>query len=454
MQPGRAAIAGKRAQWPAFSRAARWCAFAMLTAALAPASPAALLTLDEAEARALAANPTARAARLEALAARQRTLQAYARHLGEADLVAIGNRYEGARLVRPITGPLTPAAIASVPFDQDQLHYGLTWQIPLFTGGALLAGDQAARLAESAAGAQAEHAVAEVRYNVRATYRSVLGLGHALEAAAAYQVALEADEASARLRVETESWSRADAAKVGFALASARARRASLEAQQRGALAVLSALVGEDGATQFELVDASAPAPEAAPAADLVASAQGQRRDLAAARGGAEALALRADAARAGFLPQLAFSGSYLLNNSPSVGTPISVYELAIVLRIPLLSNFGRVAAVREAEASAAAATERARAKALEVRAQAIEALGRVEAARAALEAGKAQRALGAEVARVEKLKLQAGTGKVEDYLGARAQELDGETGFWQGHYALQSAFDYLALVTGTGGSK
>lgn len=454
MQDGRAAAGSANTRCPASGKSARRFVFALAVVALASPAFAAPLTLAEAEARALAANPAARAARLEALAARERTLQAYARHLGEADLVAIGNRFEGARLLRPITGPLTPAAIASVPFDQNQLHYGLTWQIPLFAGGALLAGDQAARLAETAAGAQAEHTAAEVRFSVRTTYRNVLGLRHAMEAAIAYQVALEADEASAKLRVETESWSRADAAKVGFALASARARRASLEAQERGSLAVLAALVGDDAETQFELEEAAAPAPDAAPAGELVATAQGRRRDLAAARGGAEALARRADAARAGFLPQLAFAGSYLLNNSPSVGTPVVVYELAIMLRIPLLSDVGRVAAVREAEASAAAATERARGKALEVRAQAIEALGRVDAARAALEAGKAQRALGAEVSRVEKLKLEAGTGKVEDYLVARAQELEGETGFWQGHYALQNAFDYLALVTGTGGSK
>jgi hypothetical protein len=52
----------------------------------------------------------------------------------------------------------------------------------------------------------------------------------------------------------------------------------------------------------------------------------------------------------------------------------------------------------------------------------------------------------------VEHLKLEQGTGKMEDYLTARAQEMQGETSYWQGLYALQNAVDYLDFVTAQGG--
>ena len=71
--------------------------------------------------------------------------------------------------------------------------------------------------------------------------------------------------------------------------------------------------------------------------------------------------------------------------------------------------------------------------------------------AQAQSEAGRAQRSLGAELARVERLKLEQGSGRVEDYLAARAQELAGETAYWQGLYALQTAVDYCDFVTGKG---
>lgn len=434
-----------------------WSPVTVLVAVLVPwvarGSP---LTLAAAEARAVAASPAARIARLEAVAAGERTGQAYARHLGEGDLVGFASRYEGARLVRPITGPITPAVMAAMPFDRDQLHYGATWQIPLFVGGALVLGDQAARLAERAAEHQAAQSIAEVRYDVRAAYRSALGVRHALDAAIAYEAALARDDESARLKLRTEAWSAADAAKVSFALASARTRHAALEAQQRNAAAMLGALMGEAApAAGYELEDLSEEPVAAAPGSPDApfASAAAQRPDLEGARESAGAQAKRAGAVRAGFAPQLAFAGNYLWNDGRSLGRPLETYELTLVLKIPILSDVGRAFSAREADAAAAQAAERVRAKELEVRGQVTDALGRVATARAALDAGKAQRVLGAEVARVEKLKLDAGTGKVEDYLAARAQELEGETGYWQGLYALQSAYDYLALVTGTGGT-
>ncbi len=413
------------------------------------------LSLAEAERRALAGSPGARVARLEAAVAHQRTMQAYARHLGDVDLIATANRYEGARQVKPITGPLSPATMAAMPFDRDQLHYGAAFQIPLFTGGALVHSGQAARLSEHAAADQAAHALEEVRYNVRVAFRSALGVRHALDAAIAYEQALAQDDASARLKVETEAWPFADGAKVSFALASARARHALLAAQLRDAQQALGALMGDETDEEYELEDMTAePASAGEPAVDdAVARAQSARRDLAATREAVEAQAHRASAVRSSFWPQLALVGSYLWNDGRSLRRPLETYEITLQLKIPLLSGVSRMFAAQEADAVAAQLTERQRGKALEVRRQVIEAFGKVGAARAALDAGKAQRALGTEVARVEKLKLEAGTGKVEDYLTARAQELDGETGYWQGLYALQSAHDYLALVKGTGGT-
>jgi outer membrane protein TolC len=424
-------------------------------AGFAPLAWSEPLTLDQAVTRARAANPSLRAARLDALAAGARTTQAYARHLGDLDLVGTASRYEGARLVKPITGPLNAAAMGGLPFDRDQLHYGVTWQLPLFAGGALVGGDRAARAAEQAYGHLSTRSQQEVWFAVRTTYRAALGLGHALAAAEAYEHALAQDEASARLKVETEAMSSADGAKVQFALASAHARRAALAAQQRTALAQLAALLGDDpGTAAYELSDLpEPPAERSAVLPTLTAGALGQRPDLSAAREGAEAQRLRGSVVRAGFWPQLVFTGSYLFNDAPSVGAPLRTWELGLAVKIPLLGDVGRVAAVREASAATAAAAERERAKAREVESQVVDAIGRLEASRAAFEAGTAQRRLGVEVARVEKLRFEAGTGRIEDYLTARAQELEGETGYWQGLYGLQAAHDNLDLATGQGGT-
>ncbi len=427
----------------------------LLLGALARPARAETLTLEAAVARALQANPSVRAARLASVAAQARSGQALARHLGDADLLGGASRFESRRLIAPLAGPVTPAVIAGLPFDRDQVHYGVAWQIPLFVGGALVEGDRAAELAEAAARSAEARAREELRYNVRAAYRSVLVVRHALAAAGAYEEALARDDASARLRVETAAWAPADAAKVSFARASATARAAALAAQLRSATGLLAALLGEDpAAARYELEDLpDEPIRAAPPAAELGEIALARRSDLRAAGEGAAAGRARVAATTAGFWPQLSFVGNVFENRGVLIDRQVETWELTLQVKIPLFSDLGRFHAAREARAAAAEAEERARAKALEVAAQVVDAEGRVEAARAALAAGRSQRALGAEVARVEKLRFEAGTDKVEDYLSARASELDGETGYWAALYALQSAHDYLELASGTGGS-
>jgi outer membrane protein TolC len=149
------------------------------------------------------------------------------------------------------------------------------------------------------------------------------------------------------------------------------------------------------------------------------------------------------------FTPQLSLSGSYLRNTAPSVTHSFDTHDFNVNLRIPIFDGGRRLRSLQEADANLAAARERERAKSLEVQAQVREAQGRLQASAVQFEAGKAQRSLGREVARVEHLKLEQGAGRVEDYLGARAQELAGETAYWQGLYAYQSAADYLDFATG-----
>ena len=156
--------------------------------------------------------------------------------------------------------------------------------------------------------------------------------------------------------------------------------------------------------------------------------------------------------ARDAFGPRLSLEGNWLRNDAPSLDHALDTHEFYVMLKVPLFDGLARVHALKEADINLQAARERARAKELEVSTQVADAEGRIEAARAQLAAGTAQRALGAEVARVEHLKLEQGTGKMEDYLAARAQQMQGETSYWQGLYALQNAVDYFDFVSARGG--
>ena len=440
------------------------CCLFLALAVVAPAAPAATpLTMAEAESRAEAGNPRLFSLQLEVEAAARRQSQARARHFGQVDGIASYNHYESSRLVRPISIDLfvDPAlGMAQLPWDDDQTHYGLAFQLPLLAGGALHEGDRTAALARSAAEKNALFAREEVRTSVRGAYRGALLARHALAAARQYEEALVKDEGDARLKVSLGAAAPVDAAKLTYALRGAEAQVAEVAAQERTAQAYLAALMGEappaDGWNLADVPDepqAAEPAGErglrsAAAPDDALARALAGRADLAAVRDATLVSESRKRLAKSSFGPRLALEGNAFWNRAPSVRGALDTHEVALTLRLPIFDGFGRIHAVREADANLAAARERERGKELEVATQVVEARGRIEAARAQLAAGRAQRDLGHEVARVERLRLDQGTGKVEDYLSARTQELQGETAYWRALYALQGAEDYLDLVT------
>jgi outer membrane protein TolC len=409
------------------------------------------LTLRTATERALAGNPRLLASKLEAVAAQRRTQQSVARRLGDLDFVGQYNHFNDNRTLRPIAKELLPITV--LPFDRNQVHYGITWQIPLLAGGALREGDRIARLAQEATEHTALFTREETRYNVRAAYRNALVLHHAVAAASAFEQALEEDHKQAQLLVSTGRWASVDAAKVDYGLQEAHARRAGLQAQEDSAQALLAALMGQDPPSEALLLQDLEAQPEVLPTSPerLQQSALQARQDLKAIQAATAIAERKRIQTQWSFGPSLGLSGSYLKNEAPSVSGSFDTHELTLSLKVPIFDGGRRLRALSEARANLEASRQRERAKTLEVASQVQDAQGRLRAAQAQFEAGRTQRGLGRELARVEHLKMEQGSGRVEDYLTARAQELGGETAYWQGLYALQTAFEYRQFVTGTG---
>lgn len=414
------------------------------------------LTLEEAQRRALEANPRLRAKKLEIAVAKAQSAQAVGRHFGEVDFVSTYNTYNDARLVRPIAGPLNPAKMGAMPFDENQFHFGLSWQIPLLASGKLIFGDRIAKDMERMANASYAHARHELCYNVRAAYRNLLVLRHAIEAVEAYEKALEEDANAAQLKVKVEALAPVDAQKVAFALEGARAQKAGLLAQRQAAEAMLAALMGEDPPADGFTVEDLPDEPPSLPSLQdghLLEIAKAQRQDLKAARESLMAAQHRRDQARwSFFIPELGIQGTWLGHVAPSVSGALQTFDFVVYLKFPLLIGMTRWFATRETRAEWQAKALQVRALELEIASQVTDALGRLDAAKAQFEAAIVRRKLGHEVARVEHLKFEQGSGRIEDYLSARAQEVEGEAFYWQSRYNLETAKDYLDFVIERGG--
>jgi outer membrane protein TolC len=254
------------------------------------------------------------------------------------------------------------------------------------------------------------------------------------------------------LKVKVGSWASVEGAKVHFALESAKAQRDSVAAQERSTQALLAALMGDPPpAEPFELQDV--PQEPVIPEADskgTFTTAMSGRLDLRATQAGTAIFERKKALALEAYLPQVGITGAALRNYGPGLDN-YPTNEISLNLKWTLFSGRQRSQAYHAAQADLQQAKEKQKAKELEIQGQVTEAIERIKAAQAQLSAGKAQKDLGAEVAKVEHLKLEQGAGRMEDYLAAKAQELQGITGYWQGLYALQSAVDYRDFVCAQG---
>lgn len=413
-----------------------------------------VLTLDEAISKALSSNPRLVAARLEVVAAKRRKEETFANHFGELNLIGNYNHYERNRLLVPMAIDLfkDPAlGMSQLPWDRNQVHYGLSFTLPLLAGGSLHEGDKISTLLEKSAQNMSLFTRDETIYNVKTAYRNALILAHSLEAAKALLSALEKDNEDYRLRLSLGQVAKVDAQKVEFAYESAKAQYEDISSQYSYSMALLCALMGEEPQeSNYELQDIE----EVPVVPDLNENATTlvlSRKDFLAQMDATEVAVHKKHLALSAFSPQLVLQGTYLKNSSPSFPEDLYTREWLIALKIPLFNGLKRVRAVQESSINLEIAREKEKARKLEIETQILNARERLSAAEALYKSGLVQRELGREIARIEKIKLDEGSGKIEDYLSARTQELQGETSYWRGLYSFQNAVDYYNFVSGKG---
>src|SRR5450759_495911 len=106
---------------------------------------------EEVVVAALANAPALAAAAAQEQAARWKERAIARSRWGQVDGVALYSRYQDDQLLRPMAIQLFgPRGFAALPWDRDQFHYGLTFQVPLYLGGRLSAAVDVARLQASA----------------------------------------------------------------------------------------------------------------------------------------------------------------------------------------------------------------------------------------------------------------------------------------------------------------
>ena len=411
-----------------------------------PASPDAI-TLTEAVALALKHHPAVGEARAQLDMATGALRQAEAARLPALHSDASLARFQEPMLVAPLHG-FDPNLAPS--FEKNLVRGNLTLSYSIYDGGARGSRIGQAESGEAMAVAGHTKAQMELTAQVTSVFLELLSTAELLDAAESQRGALESERSRVRQFLSEGKAAQVDLLRVEAALSQSEAVEISLRSKldlARGRLARLTGLsamaVMEMRFAPFRL------GPRAiAPYDEALMRARTSNPDLAFARHRLAGASAGVQAAKANWYPSIAAAGTYSEFGALE-GDHALEWQGALQVSFPLFTG-----GARRGEQDRASAEERRASEALRMAALSVEdgveaALAGVVEARAlreALERGVAQ---ADEVARIEALTLEIGSGAQTDFLRAQAALFQSRAALAQARHGEVLAGVSLARVTG-----
>jgi outer membrane protein TolC len=420
---------------------------ALLAALAAPArgqEADSVLTLSQAARRALATHPAVAGAASGAREARAAVGEARARWLPQITSSASLTRFEEPMIVFPLHGFDRP--VSEIAFDRTLVQGNLSLSWTLFDGGLRGARIRGARAQAGARDAEQAAVEAALIARVARRYLDVVAARAVLEARDDGLRALTAEQTRVAQLVSEGEAAAVALMRVRAALAEAQAERAAARADLEVALRGLARNM-DVPAVQPDAVRPVRSRDSVASRDSLLQALVARNPDLAQARRSADAARWGRRAAVAAWFPQLETTGA-LLGYGGAAEALTTEWQVGVRLSYPLFQG-QRPRAVERAGALADAADARYRA----LRLDAEDALDAVLAARTSarerVTAVETAVAHLAEVARVELLSLETGTGTEAEYLRAEADLRRVRAELARARAALVMAHVELARLTG-----
>lgn len=325
------------------------------------ASPQApILTLDEAIAAALAANPA-----LAAEAAAARAAEEAVRESRSARWPRLEVSADYSRTTHPVL--VFGNLLSQERFSQENFDVGflnepdplsnyrarVSIMQPLWAGGRIAGGIEGAERQAEAAAALRERARQELVFRVVDRYTGAVVADRAVSVRQESLKTAERNVELTRDRFETGLAVESDALQAQVRESEARAALASAEKDSAVARAALDLEMGRDPGAPLRLPETLTvdEAVEPAPLEELVARAVETRPDLAAAQARVEAARAALGRARAGRLPELGWSGAYEANAEQAFDDPGTNWTLGLGLTWTGFDGFATGARIGRARA-------------------------------------------------------------------------------------------------------
>ena len=409
--------------------------------------PATTLTLFDAVAIAVETHPAVRAADASYRQAGAELGQARSEWFPQLGARAMLMQYQEPMLAYPLH---ELSATALPIFDETLIQGGVDLGWLLFDGGGRRARVGAARAQEEGAATNRGAVESQLMSDVTRAYLAVLSTAEVLDALGEHERALGAERARVRQLLDQGQAAQVELLRVDAAIAQAAAERISTEAVLDASERSLARLL----AVEVDVVRASGLARMRLtrhPDVDRAVLADRLERgnlDILEAQYAAQSADWTRRAAQSAWLPRLEGVGSYGLWAIPGGATQFE-WQVGLRLSYPLFTGGARTRSVAGAGARAEAAQQHlalARMRGQEALDRAMTSVQEQRARAAAV--ATAVRHL-TEVARIERLALDAGAGTQTDFLRAEADLHRARASLVQAEYGEIVAVVELARTTG-----
>ncbi len=388
-----------------------------------------IITLKEAITEALNNNQRIRAAAGLLNAAADDVRRNRAKLYGELNVSLSFQALNDKQLLRPLAGPVSPSAIGQLPFAQYQLHSGVTYSYPLYTGGKLAYQIGISKDAAELARLVLANSSSDVVFNVTSLYVEAVALQKQCTAIDAELQELSSTENHIRVAVGIGKIAGVDLLKVTDRIEEARAQRATVTSRQTRILAMLSAVLGRNDVGMVKPRDLPDSLPElTATHGQLLAKAAKSFRVLSSAANVDQAQTA-VKLTQSDLMPSVQLQMSYFEHTNPNY--PLNSQDTWLVgvqVALPLMDGGERRAVVAAAKDKLAAARAQDLQSRLDTIAELTAALAAWDAAHQQVTATEAQVKAADEVARIEQLRYETGAGNIEDLLRARTRQTSAQS--------------------------
>lgn len=405
------------------------------------------LTLAQAVRSALQGFPTVEAARAGSDEARAALTEAGAARFPSVRFAGSGSRFEEPMLVSPIHG-FTPSLLP--PFDEIVYQTTISLAYPIFDGGGREARIRVARGRTQAADAELGGTEQSLMTQVIRAYLETLGFRQVVEAHDLRLEALRAERGRVSLMRRAGRAASIDNLRVEAALANGEAERMRATSQLDVAERNLARLAGLafDQVHEVPLEPVGLSDSTGVLRDTLLKSAHALSpavRQAAAQKSAADAAL---DAAQSQRWPEIRLAGGYNGWTHPD-GSPTWEWNTSLQMTWSVFDGGAIGGAIAKARAARHGADERLRLAALGLDQEVDRALAGLHESQARARSLSAAVDRFAEVARIEKLLLESGSGTQTNYLTVEADLLGARAGLIEARHASIAARAELARLAG-----